>query len=304
MLSYLAQSGVEPGGLIYMIDRVARAPLSLIVLFAGLCTLVRLAVHPVLMRTPVHQRGLGFGLARLVNEFSDAVVYAAIVVFMLVRPFGIQTFFIPTGSMIDTLRLQDYIVANKLIYRTQEPKAGDIVVFKPPKVGLLEGQGDTDYIKRLIGVPGDVIEIRDNQLYRNGKPANEPYVTYTYPTSLYGPIGTVPMPKEERDQIRLADFKLVKKGEQYVPVQNYGLEVNSAVTGTAPVYRVESQDGDDAEFLRRAKPAAIPAGYYLMMGDNRNGSYDGRAWGLVPRSSLIGRSEFIWLPVSRMRQTR
>ena len=107
---------------------------------------------------------------------------------MLVRPFGIQTFYIPSGSMIDTLMINDYIVANKLAFRLGKPNHGDIVVFKPPRRALNPGQGETDFIKRLIGIPGDVIEWNDKKLYRNEKYVPEPYVDYTFPGNPEGPI--------------------------------------------------------------------------------------------------------------------
>lgn len=302
--AFVAQSGAEPGGLVYWIDRLARAPISAVVLFAAVCTLVRLAVHPVLMTVQLHKRGPGYWVARFANEVSDALVYAVIVVALLLRPFVVQTFFIPTGSMIDTLLIHDYIVANKFIYRTSEPKRGDIVVFKPPKHGLLPGQGDTDYIKRLVGTPGDVVEIRDNKLYLNGKPQEEPYVTFTYTDLMHGQIGTTPMPKSEWPSVRIPDFKLIDYEGHMIPVLSFGIEVNSESTGTAPVFQVESQESPMAQALRQAPPAKIPKGYFLMMGDNRNGSYDGRSWGLVPRSQIIGRSELIWFPMSRWRVTR
>ncbi len=298
--SLLAQAG-QPQGLVFWIDRVARAPLSKVLIFALICTVVRISVFPFLKRTPIHLRTGVYSWAKIANELCDALVYAGIAVFMLIRPFVIQTFFIPSGSMIDTLRIHDYIVANKFVYRVSEPEHGDIVVFKPPKRALHPGQSDTDFIKRLIGKPGDLIEIKNKKLYRNGSPVDEPYVDYTETSFGMGsePMST-PLPRERWDEVSIPDFKLVEYKGQVWPVQMQSGLVN--VAGVAKEY--QTTDVAVMQALQGLPAAKIPAGYYLMMGDNRNGSFDSRGWGLVPRDSIIGRSEFIWLPVARWRATR
>ncbi|MBS1709054.1 MAG: signal peptidase I [Armatimonadetes bacterium] len=258
------------------------------------------------MKTPPHQRFGGYKVFQGINEFADALVYSAIVVFMLVRPFGIQTFVIPSGSMVDTLRLSDYIVANKWVYRTSNPEYGDIIVFKPPKDGLVPPatEEETDYIKRLIGKPGDVIEYKNKVLYRNGQVINEPYVDYTAP-GVHNTMDEV-LPKNEWDGVQLADYKLVQLDGKYWSVNMFGSYTNDGgydapgpAQQLAPVFK--TTDPDLQKRLRDAPAAKIPEGYYLFMGDNRNGSYDGRAWGLVPRDSIVGKAWFIWMPVSRFK---
>jgi signal peptidase I len=108
-----------------------------------------------------------------------------------------------------------------------------------------------------------------------------------------------------------ASFKLVERDGKVIPVNYTEYDVNAAharsFTGEAPYSVAEKYQVNDAqveEELRKAPPAKVPPGYYLMMGDNRNGSFDGRGWGLVPRNSIIGRSEFIWLPLTRLGATR
>lgn len=164
---------VETVGVRSTIDQLARTPISVIVWIALGATLIRLLLWAATRNVEPHKRGAGYGFARFTNEFLDAIVYALVFVFLLIRPFGIQAFTIPSGSMAQTLRINDYIVANKAVYRYSEPSVGDIVVFKPPAKGLpahQEGQ-DIDYIKRVQGVPGDVVEIRDGKMFRNGKQA-------------------------------------------------------------------------------------------------------------------------------------
>lgn len=313
----------ESGGFREIVDKLARTPLSQVVAFVAVCTILRLAVYPVLKNTKPHLRSGGFAFARIVNEFLDAVIYAGVFVFLLIRPFAIQAFLIPSESMVDTLLVNDFIAANKAIYRFSDPKVGDIVVFKPPLIATALNQRDengevkVDFIKRCQGVPGDVVEVKEGKLYRNGSVINEPYL---------------------KDPEMNFDWKLVKytgvrkewEGK-YIPViipREFGGDLNY-VTGIAKPFAIgqteeDKQSGDawvngggwkkrsdlteeENEVLKelaKLPPAAVPAGHYLMFGDNRNGSFDSRAWGLVPRDYIIGRSEAIWFPPSRWRRTK
>ncbi|HVL39710.1 MAG TPA: signal peptidase I [Fimbriimonadaceae bacterium] len=294
MLNALAQAA-PPGGAAETIDKLARTPISAIVMFVAAITVARVGLYLLLKDVPTHRRGFGLGLARFTNEAIDAIVYALIFVFLLIRPFGLQTFRIPTGSMLDTLQIHDFIVANKAVYRYSEPKVGDIVVFKPPEKAKFPGQDDVDFIKRLVGVPGQVVEIRDGVLYRDGKPVEEPYVQWFAQAH---ELAKREVTKEEarRHPMWVGDWKLVRyEGEIWPLVMtpeyvNYGMNMPS-----------EYQVSDTALMakLRELPAAPIPKGWYLMMGDNRLNSYDGRYWGLVPEQSVIGRAEFIWFPISR-----
>ena len=195
--------------------------------------------------------------------------------------------------------INDMIVANKAIYRYTEPKRGDVVVFKPPIEALSPGHEDDAFIKRLIGVPGDVIEIRNHNLYLNGTIQVEPYKHYS---KILEPTGKL------MEEIKLEEiggnqpepnFKLVQKKDQYIPVVYGGpFQANMTRGLTADAYIAATPADSDA--LRDSPPAKIPEGYFLMMGDNRNGSFDSRGWGLVPRKNVIGRAEFIWLPFPRI----
>lgn len=314
MLNLLAQSAPQ-SGLWTTIDKIARTPLSQVLIFVAVCTVLRLAIHPYLAKVPPHRRSGSFKAARGFNEVLDALVYAGVFVFMIIRPFGVQVFQIPSGSMIPELREGDFIVANKAIYRYSEPKRGDIIVFRPPERAKDEGQGEVDFIKRLIGAPGDVVEIRGGELYRNGERVEEPY-------------------KNNPGQVVPYDWKLVKyEGDyeqwqgKYLPVMltnsNYGKVANWG-TATAWEYAigtvakkteksyasyvdipfVPEEELDRMKELIEAPPAAVPEGFYLMFGDNRTNSYDSRGWGLVAREDLVGRSEYIWAPFSRWGATR
>jgi signal peptidase I len=288
----LAQA--QPSNIMLFVDGLARAPLSRVLIFAACWTVVRLVVLAPLLRTAKHKRGAGWKLISFINEFADAMVYAAVIVFMLVRPFGIQTFWIPSASMYKTLHTNDMIVANKFIYRMSDPKRNDIVVFRPPARALNPGDAAADFIKRLIGAPGDVIELKDKVLHVNGKKVAEPFVDFTDPFN-----DSLIIPRDRWEEVPIEDFKLVKDGDRYIPLTWQGGMVNLK---SAREYGVESQE--EADRLMALPPAAVPEGMYLFMGDHRNKSYDSRYWGLVPRESIIGRSEFVWMPLSRIGATR
>lgn len=115
------------------------------------------------------------------REYAEAIVIA-VVLALIIRTFVVQAFKIPSGSMIPTLQIGDHILVNKFIYRFEKPERGDIIVFKYPK------DPSRDFIKRLIGQPGDALEIRDKRVYVNGNPLIEPYTIHeNNDVSLYIP---------------------------------------------------------------------------------------------------------------------
>jgi len=138
-----------------------------------------------------------------VREYYEALLIAVIFV-NFARIFVFQAFKIPTGSMEDNLKIGDHIIVNKFIYGPlggplgrifpiREPKRGDIIVFRYPL------QPDTDFVKRVIGMPGDIIELHDKNVYVNGKPLREPYVIHVY-SQVYPKLAALPEPYRSRDQ--------------------------------------------------------------------------------------------------------
>lgn len=119
-------------------------------------------------------------------EYVEAILWAAGVALITIT-FVVQAFKIPSGSMLSTLQIGDYLLVNKFLYGLKkpfsddyliagkDPRAGDIIVFRYPKDPSL------DYIKRIVGVPGDTLEMRNGQLYRNGAKIEEPYVQHVQP---------------------------------------------------------------------------------------------------------------------------
>ncbi len=138
---------------------------------------------------------------KVLLEYVEALAVALILA-LVIRTFVVQAFKIPSGSMLETLQIGDHLLVNKFIYgvkmpftgkilyHVDDPQHGDIVVFEFPE------DPDKDFIKRIIGAPGDVIEIKDKAVYRNGEKLDEPYVRHSDPNIVprrdnFGPI-TVP----------------------------------------------------------------------------------------------------------------
>ncbi len=131
-----------------------------------------------------------FKAKSVVREYIEAFV-VAVVLALFIRTFVVQAFKIPSGSMLQTLQIGDHILVNKFIYCFSEPERGDIIVFKFPK------DPERDFIKRIIGLPGETIEIKRQVVYINGKLLDEPYINheqriregnYIIPRDNFGPL--------------------------------------------------------------------------------------------------------------------
>ncbi len=299
----IAQAHQDGGSsVLQLVDKLARTPLSQVVIVMAIVTALRVLLFPKLVNTPPHLRSGSYGVAKFANEFFDAVVYAGVFVFLVIRPFVIQTFYIPSASMVQTLQINDFIVANKWVYRFSEPKRGDVVVFRPPAYALQPGQSeDTDFIKRVIGLPGDLIEIKDNKLFRNGQLVDEKYVHWT----TMDPFDNTKfrdLQENERFAVPLLSFKLIDWKGQVIPVSYGDGQVNNHA---ASIFQPSntSMGAEEAREMLNAPAVAVPPGKVLFMGDNRLYSDDGRFWGLADRSRVIGRAEFIFMPLNRIGRT-
>jgi signal peptidase I len=169
------------------------------------------------------------------REYYEALLIAVIFV-NFARIFVFQAFKIPTGSMEDNLKIGDHIIVNKFIYGAdglgplqrffpiREIRRGDIIVFRYPL------QPDTDFVKRVIGMPGDVVEIHDKRVFLNGKPLDEPYVLHEDP-QVYPDQPALPEPYRSRDQFRPYT---VGPGSYFAMGDNRDKSSDSRYWGTVP----------------------------------------------------------------------
>jgi signal peptidase I len=197
-------------------------------------------------------------------EFSRSF-FPVILAVLLLRSFLFEPFRIPSSSMVPTLLRGDFILVNKFGYGLRlpvrhteflplgKPERGDVAVFRyPPNPRM-------DFIKRVVGLPGDVIVYRDKHLYVNGEPVSlESLGVYTGPGA--------------------PSYETALAFEEVLGERRHR------------VLHVRDRNSID---LR----AEVPAGHYFVMGDNRDNSADSRRWGFVPEENLVGRAFLIWLSV-------
>jgi signal peptidase I len=199
----------------------------------------------------------------VIVEYSKSFFPVLLIVFLL-RGFVVEPFRIPSGSMLPSLFIGDFILVNKFAYgiklpivnykliELDQPERGDVVVFRYPRDPSL------DYIKRVIGLPGDHIAYYNKVLYVNSKPVDREFV-----------------------------------GQYKGPGQTYANE-----------YVEKLKEGEHAILLLPARPNnlqgeyIVPESTYFVMGDNRDNSNDSRVWGPVPESNLVGKAFMIWMHYS------
>jgi signal peptidase I len=207
-----------------------------------------------------------------------ASFFPVILIVFLLRSFLVEPFKIPSGSMIPTLLVGDFILVNKYTYgiripvinkkvlELNSPQRGDVVVFRYPVDPSL------DYIKRVVGLPGDKVEYRNKRLTINGQ--------------------AMPMRPN-------GDY-LDKEKLYYTPrfVESLGgVEHDALVEDEAPPFVphvMSFPQRGNCLYNAEGFICEVPAGHYFMMGDNRDNSQDSRVWGFVPDENLVGKAFFIW----------
>ncbi len=246
---------------------LANLSIGYIVGAAFVLTMIRMILLP--SRSP---------FARSVAELVESLIIAGVLVFMIIRPFFLQAFFIPSESMEPTLmghtvgetilgqkhndEVHDHIFVNKLVYRYSDPKPGDIIVFRAPAQADISA-GETGrppqenvLIKRLIAVGGQTVEVKPDEkgvvrVFVDGKPRDESGISFL---------------EEMQDVSQSA-------GASNIPGAPFG-----------------------ADRELKLKPDEL-----FVMGDNRNHSNDSRFWGPLKRDRVIGKAMFIFWPLNRIR---
>lgn len=217
-------------------------------------------------------------------------VFPVLAFVLVLRSFLYEPFQIPSGSMMPTLLVGDFILVEKYAYglrdpvwrhkflETGEPKRGDVAVFKYP------GDTNVDYIKRIIGLPGDRIVYRNKRLYV--QPACTAGMS---PCPEMQEVAVVP---ESVGDFYQGGIPLERYSESLGPVE-HDILVNPM--RPEPVQAYYNQRGV------RAGEWVVPEGKYFAMGDNRDNSTDSRFWGFVDESLLVGKAVFIWISFERER---
>ncbi len=196
-------------------------------------------------------------------------ILVAFALFFLVRSFLVEAFKIPSGSMEHTLLAGDFLLVNKLVYGAQipfttktlpairKPRRGDVIVFQYPV------DHTKNFVKRLVGIPGDTLAMEDGVLIRNGAHLDEAYVSHTEP-------GIDPTDDE-------FDWQ-----------RNFMVRTAQASTDSFP--RISRNNWG---------PLIVPEKSYFVLGDNRDNSLDSRYWGFVPDSLVRGRPMFVYYSFAR-----
>jgi signal peptidase I len=218
-------------------------------------------------------------------ETVDSAALAISLVFFVIQPFLVQAFYIPSGSMQNTLRdlpVGDRLLVSKLVYRLRDPQRGEIVVFDAPEPATkgTDTPAGSEFIKRAIGTPGDVLEAKYGRYFLNGKLLNEPYVKWSaVPPGYY--------------DMKIVDGQVYHREYDQSERRTPWLLSNAARPD-------QWQAAPDQDKIENAKPGAVPAGQYLMLGDHRDHSSDGHIWGFVPRANIVGKAMVIFWPLNRI----
>jgi signal peptidase I len=198
--------------------------------------------------------------------------FPVILAVLVLRSFVVEPFRIPSGSMMPTLLVGDFILVNKFAYGLRwpvlnhrffdlgEPQPGDVIVFRFPQ------NEEIDYIKRVVGTPGDRIFYRNKMLFVNDQPMG---------------------------QLALGTYIGTGAGKEQTGVQEAWEDLN----GVKHKILINDQVPDfplGCEVLVH-QPFVVPDGHYFVMGDNRDNSFDSRCWGLVPEENLVGKAFAIWM---------
>ncbi len=226
----------------------------------------------------------------IIREYFESAVVTVIMA-LFGMTFIVQAVKVPTASMENTITVGDHLLVNKFIFAPgprmpflpqREIRRGDIIVFKYPGNPYnpeRDKQEDNipykvNYVKRVIGLPGDTVEVKGLRVYINGQPLPEHVIVVADDTSDKAPL-------EIRENTPRA-------GDEPYDVYYTARSVAAVRQG------LEGGASPDFHFAVNGKPAKVPESSYFVMGDDRDNSLDSRAWGFVPRDLIIGRAMFVY----------
>ena len=218
-------------------------------------------------------------------EYPKSFFPVILIVFFL-RSFLVEPFKIPSGSMIPTLLVGDFILVNKFTYGIRlpvinkkvvalnDPQRGDVMVFRYPE------DPTVDYIKRVVGTPGDTVAYQSKRLTVNGR--------------------EVPM-KEAGDYLLRDKIQFLKQYTEKMGEAEHSILVDEREPPALP-YVKQFPFRDNCIYNNTGVSCTVPPGHYFMMGDNRDNSSDSRVWGFVPEANIVGKAFFIWFNFSELKR--
>ena len=216
-------------------------------------------------------------------EYPKSFFPVILIVFVL-RSFLVEPFKIPSGSMIPTLLVGDFILVNKFTYgirlpvinekiiNINEPSRGDVVVFRYPD------DPSVDYIKRVVGLPGDRVSYQNKRLSINGREV---------PVTLVG------------DYLLKDKIQYLKEYMETLGKIKHAILIDTSEAAAVP-YVKQFPQRENCIYNNAGFKCTVPPGHYFMMGDNRDNSSDSRVWGFVPEANIIGKAFFIWFNFSEL----
>ena len=219
-----------------------------------------------------------------------AGLFPVILVVFLLRSFLFEPFKIPSGSMIPTLLVGDLILVNKFHYGVRlpvinkkivanhDPQRGDVMVFRYPS------DTSIDYIKRVVGVPGDEVSFRNQTLYLNGAAVSSEALP---PPGFY-----------DEDSRRYSPEFTEKLGD----VEHHILLNPQSQPFYGPEDKIVFPFRENCRYSAEGVTCKVPPGHYFMMGDNRDNSQDSRFWGFVPDENVVGKAFFVWMNFGNLKR--
>jgi signal peptidase I len=241
-------------------------------------------------------------LFRAFSDLLESLTLAIALVFLILRPFVVQSYYIPSGSMHPTLWKGDHILVNKWVYRMHAPWYGDIIVFRAPRDASPD---EKEFIKRVIGLPGDRIEVKAGCI-KVGP------TTYTS-DEIRATLGENLSVEDYADPEKLPALHLTADaiwlGDRQITPEEFA---QAACKPGAPVCikpgrvlrngqtLMECYVAEDPHY--RNDEIVVPAGTYFVLGDNRNPSLDSHIWGPLPADRVIGRADMVFWPLSHFKR--